>query len=181
MIYYTADLHFGHDASIGKYGRPFLTVEDMDRALINSWNKKVRPKDTVYIVGDFMSRAQANPAYYLEKLNGEKHLVVGNHERFWTNRCNLQRYFKTVGLFAEVNDEGQRVVLFHFPMVEWWGDRRGSTLVYGHVHNRESEPTISTLRSLKNAYNAGVDINNFYPVTLAQLAKNHNAFYGPQK
>lgn len=177
MIYYTADLHFGHEASVGKYSRPFLSVSDMDEILIDSWNAKVGEKDTVYIIGDFMSRASVNPAYYLQKLKGEKHLVVGNHERFWVHRCDLQRYFKTVNTYAEVKDGGQRVVMNHFPMVEWWGDRRGSILVYGHVHNRTAEPTFSTLKKLKNAYNAGVDINGFYPVTLDELKVNNRIFY----
>lgn len=178
MIYYTADLHFGHDVNIGKSARPFLTVDDMEVIFVDRWNAVVQPEDTVYIVGDFMSRSRKTADYYLQQLNGKKHLVIGNHDRPWMKYCDLDRYFESVGEFAETYDSGKRIVMCHFPMVEWWGSKRGSILVYGHVHNRKENPTFQILRKLKRAYNAGVDINNFRPVTLEQLISNHKKFYG---
>lgn len=41
MIYYISDLHFGHRAVIGFDHRPYETVEEMDRALIDNWNSRV--------------------------------------------------------------------------------------------------------------------------------------------
>lgn len=178
MIYYTADLHFGHEANLGKSARPFLTVDDMEVILVNNWNRAVKPEDTVYIIGDFISRSRRSPAHYLEQLNGKKHLVIGNHDGPWMKSCNLHKYFESVGSWAETRDRGKRVVMCHFPMVEWWGSKRGSILVYGHVHNRKENPTYQILRSLKHAYNAGVDINDFTPVTMDQLIANHKKFYG---
>lgn len=53
MIYYTADLHFGHANIIKLCHRPFASIEEMDEKLIEKWNNKVKNGDTVYIVGDF--------------------------------------------------------------------------------------------------------------------------------
>ena len=52
MIYFTADLHFGHNNIIKHTGRPFRDFEEMDRSLIKNWNQKVMPQDAVYILGD---------------------------------------------------------------------------------------------------------------------------------
>lgn len=178
MIYYTADLHFGHEANLGKSARPFLTVDDMEVILVKNWNEVVGKNDTVYILGDFISRSRYSPAHYLDQLNGKKHLIIGNHDIPWMKSCNLQKYFESVGQFAETRDGGKRIVMSHFPMVEWYGSKRGSILLYGHVHNRKENPTYQILRSLKHAYNAGVDIQKFEPVPLGLLIQNHKKFYG---
>ena len=48
----TADKHFGH-ANIIKYcQRPFKDVEVIDKALIRSWNERVKPEDTVFKKND---------------------------------------------------------------------------------------------------------------------------------
>ena len=41
MVYFTSDLHFGHANVIGLCSRPFADVEQMDRALIENWNRRV--------------------------------------------------------------------------------------------------------------------------------------------
>lgn len=52
MIFYTADLHFGHRSVIKFDNRPFADVDEMDSALINLWNQRVGDEDHVYIIGD---------------------------------------------------------------------------------------------------------------------------------
>ena len=78
-IFYIADTHFGHDNIRKLSNRPFSTVEEMDNALINNWNSVVTDDDDVYILGDFSYKSE-DPIDYLKKLNGKKHLIVGNHD-----------------------------------------------------------------------------------------------------
>lgn len=52
MFFFIADTHFGHNAIIDLCHRPFKCVEEMDGYMIERWNKKVSPGDTVYIIGD---------------------------------------------------------------------------------------------------------------------------------
>lgn len=61
MIYFTSDLHFNHENIIKYCNRPFKNIDDMDNYLINYWNKIIRTKDIVYILGDF---AFGNPILY---------------------------------------------------------------------------------------------------------------------
>ena len=52
MLYFTSDLHFYHDNIIQLTSRPYQDVNEMNDRLIANWNKKIRPKDEVYILGD---------------------------------------------------------------------------------------------------------------------------------
>ena len=83
MIYFTSDLHFDHAKAIKLCLRPFATIEEMNQALIDNWNKTVTSKDEVYILGDITLSHNAEKAQnYLLQLNGIKHLVKGNHDQF---------------------------------------------------------------------------------------------------
>lgn len=53
-IFFTADLHLYHTNIIKHCNRPFETIEEMNNVLVDNWNKVVGPKDTIYILGDFV-------------------------------------------------------------------------------------------------------------------------------
>lgn len=72
MILYMTDLHFGHRSVIGFDHRPFSDVEEMDAALIELWNRRVRAEDHVYIIGDFAYRNEKSEEWYLRQLKGHK-------------------------------------------------------------------------------------------------------------
>lgn len=80
MILYTSDLHFGHANVIKFDHRPFADTEEMDHILIELWNGRVQPDDTVYIVGDFCYRSGRPAGWYLRQLKGHKVLIIGNHD-----------------------------------------------------------------------------------------------------
>ena len=54
MIYFTSDLHFNHANIIMLCNRPFQSVEEMNRVLIENWNNAVNKNDDVYVLGDFI-------------------------------------------------------------------------------------------------------------------------------
>ena len=83
--YFIADTHFGGE-NIRRYeNRPFETATEMDEKLIENWNNVVTAEDTVYMLGDFSDYADAEKdAEILQKLNGTKILVMGNHDRHRT-------------------------------------------------------------------------------------------------
>ena len=80
MNYYISDMHFGHANVIKHDERPFEDVEAMDCAMIERWNGVVDEDDDVYVVGDFCYRSGKTADWYLARLKGRKHLVVGNHD-----------------------------------------------------------------------------------------------------
>lgn len=52
MIYFTADVHFYHDNIIHFANRPYGNCKEMNEALVENWNRRIRVNDEVYILGD---------------------------------------------------------------------------------------------------------------------------------
>ena len=85
-VFFTGDLHFGHENVLAFDHRPFETVEEMDAELIRRWNHKVGKGDLVYVLGDFIWKTRNDDAPSLVKsLNGQIILIKGNHDRFLHN------------------------------------------------------------------------------------------------
>lgn len=179
MEYFTSDLHLGHENIIKLCNRPFSSVEEMDNFLIESFNRKVKKGDTVYILGDLIWE-NADAEKYLKKLNGKKILITGNHDSKWLNKGDYKSYFELITPYLEINSNGHLITLCHYPMLEWKNSRKeGSSklgyLVYGHVHSNVRE-LYNPLYQMENALNAGVDINDFCPVTFQNLIENNRIF-----
>ena len=176
MIYYTADLHIGHANIIRHCQRPFSSVEEMNQVLLQNWNTTVHRDDTIYILGDLFFRNSVPAEEYLQQMKGKKRLIVGNHDSSWMKKVELGKYFESVSHMEEITDGGHHLTLCHYPMMSWSGCNRGSFLVYGHIHNNRNDTYCPLLSKSELSLNAGVDINDFRPVTLQELIKN-NADY----
>ena len=81
MIYYIADMHFGHKNVLRFDNRPFADTELMDEVLIHNWNERVTDEDTVYVLGDAFWKNEESSVKIIQRLNGHKHLIRGNHDR----------------------------------------------------------------------------------------------------
>lgn len=169
MKYFTSDLHFGHNNIIKYENRPFHSVKDMDEALIQKWNSKVKKGDEVYILGDFgfINGERANEI--LDRLNGRKYLIKGNHDYSFLKDKNFDRTkLEWIKDYACINDCGTILCMFHFPIAVWDRQHHGAIHLYGHVHsNKDSHHPL--LFKLENAYNVGCDVHNFEPVTLKEI------------
>ena len=178
MIYYIGDMHLGHKKVIEFDGRPFATVDEMDKALLDNWNNKVKTEDHVYVIGDFTYRSGFTADYYLKQLKGHKHLIVGNHDLCTLKNEKALSYFDTVEKLGYVNDNGRDVVMCHYPIAEWNGCRRKknpSFHIYSHIHNRNGEIS-GFMHTRKNSLNAGCMINGYEPCTLEELEVNNLKF-----
>ena len=60
--------------------RPFATVSEMNKALIDNWNKVVRKEDKVIMNGDFALSGKDKIIEIGQQLNGRKTLILGNHD-----------------------------------------------------------------------------------------------------
>lgn len=173
-VWFTADTHFGHQSLIHFAKRPFTSVIEMDAALVHGWNAVVAPGDTVWHLGDFTYQAGTSLRHYREKLNGRIHLVAGNHDSGpLKQHADL---FASVSELKEIDVEGKRLVLCHYPLREWPGAWRGAWHLHGHVHGRfDGEPNGRSL-------DVGVDSHDFRPIGMPRirelLADRANPFSG---
>ncbi|MGM9681729.1 MAG: metallophosphoesterase [Eubacteriales bacterium] len=179
MIYFLSDLHLGHTNIISHCKRPFSSVEEMDRVLIENWNGKVGKNDTVYIVGD-MIWDKRRVGDYLPKLSGHKILIRGNHDAGWVKKPEYSGFFDEICPMLFLKLCGHPITLCHYPLLEWEWSRKPDPgkrgyLIYGHIHNN-IEPLYRPLFESDFALNAGADINGFTPVTFEELAENNRSF-----
>ena len=85
-VFFTSDLHFGHENVLRFDNRPFASVEEMDAELVRRWNEKVGKGDLVYVLGDLIWKSRNGDAHNLiRSLNGQIILIKGNHDRFLHN------------------------------------------------------------------------------------------------
>ena len=132
MIYYIADMHFGHTNVLRFDNRPFSDTAQMDDTLIQNWNERVADDDTIYILGDAFWKNEENSIQIMERLRGHKHLIQGNHDRV---KGKLRPYWESIEQYAEVNDENRLVILSHYPILFYKNQHYGAVMLYGHVHN----------------------------------------------
>lgn len=162
-VYFISDTHFGHAAIIDISKRPFSDVNAMDDTMIARWNEVVGPQDTVYHLGDFAYRAARQASEYLDQLNGEIHLVAGNHDQLLLKQ-DAHR-FTSVSNILEIEVDGKTIVLCHYPMREWNGAWHGTWHLYGHTHGRMDDvPFGFTL-------DVGADAHDFRPWSMEEIAE----------
>ena len=172
MIFYTSDLHLGHENIVRSCQRPFSSAEEMDEVLIKKWNERVSRCDCVYILGDLIFRAKELPERYLERLRGRKFLILGNHDKSWVSKVDLGKYFESVERIAVINTGRGKATLCHFPMM----DHEGKFLIHGHIHGNTDQPYWVLLKGSERTLNAGVDVNGFQPVLIDELIENNRVF-----
>lgn len=147
-IFYIADLHFGHKNIISYDGRPFFTVAEMDQALIENWNSVVKKCDTVYVLGDVSWYNKDDQKNIVNQLNGSKILIYGNHDYSSYHNDGFARSYD----YLEINDNGRKVILSHYPIVSYNGMYRGWYHLYGHVHNTTDDNMVETYLKQWEAY-----------------------------
>ena len=52
-VWFTSDTHYGAQRTLTLSRRPFETVEEMDKTMIDNHNRVVGDDDIVYHLGDF--------------------------------------------------------------------------------------------------------------------------------
>lgn len=168
MIYFTSDLHFFHDNVIRHANRPFSGAEEMNRVLIQNWNKKVKATDEVYILGDLTMKGAGFATEVLTQMKGRKYLVKGNHDRFTDQSDFDKRLFEWIKDYYELNCQNRRFILFHYPIEEWNNFFRGSIHLHGHQHNH-AEYNYQNLAKGLRRFDVGVDANAMSPVSIEEI------------
>jgi len=129
-IFHTSDHHFCHENIIEYCHRPFKTLEEMHEIMIQRWNETVTDLDLVIHHGDFAFRSPDNVKEVLDKLNGKKILIMGNHDSKKTVTFWMNVGFDLV--FKEPIQIGG-TLLSHRPY-KWEGLN-----IHGHVHQIDLE------------------------------------------
>lgn len=156
MIYFIADTHFNH-ANIIKYcNRPFDNINEMNEYIIKKWNSVVKNVDTVYHLGDVGFGSLQEVKGLVQRLNGTKILLRGNHDfkigvNTWKEIGFSQVYKKKIIL--------DNLLLTHAPSEEV---EENQINIFGHIHDKPLDERFDK----KNHICVSCDVIDYTPISI---------------
>ncbi len=170
--WFISDTHFNHKNIIEYCDRPFSGVEEMDQEMIQKWNARIAPSDVVYHLGDFCMGETSTIEKIVPLLNGEIHLIKGNHDHkkrltIYNQQPNIVEIMDLTQVYT---DEKIVFVLCHYPITngelfeQIVENNREIYVIHGHTHDQGY-----FFDSDLNVFNVCVDHTNFYPINLNEL------------
>ena len=174
-VFFTSDTHFGNSSILSIRNRPFDDIEEMNKALIESWNRVVGKNDMVFHLGDFAFGGAAVWNWFLDQLNGRIVLVVGNHDKHHLRPEVLGR-FELVSSEVFVIIDNQPIFLNHHPFMSNGESHGKAWQLFGHVHTRgNGQDNDKGPLLMDTQYDVGVDNNNYTPISFSRVKEIINA------
>ena len=166
----TSDLHFGHRNIMSfcpqSRARFRNDLDYMNEAMVKEWNDLIADEDTVYILGDVAFLPAQKATECMQRLNGTKILVEGNHDRKLLKDADFRAEFSEVHKYLDVNYNGTKCVMFHYPIAEWDQMHRGSVHLHGHLHGSTSGMEKFRCRDM------GIDATGVIAITMEDAIKD---------
>lgn len=162
-IFFTSDWHLYHENIIRFCRRPFKSVKEMHKTLIEKYNNVIKEEDILYYLGD-LTLIKSEYAFKVhkevEKFKGTKHLIVGNHDD-WKMTTYEKIGFSTIHNVFWFPYGGFTFYLAHDPSIYTCIENDPKAiLLCGHVHK-----LFTNLLPDKRVINVGVDVWDFSPVS----------------
>jgi calcineurin-like phosphoesterase family protein len=151
----------------------------MNEKLIENHNKTVKSGDVVYHLGDFSFGSDDDTLKILSRLNGQHHLIKGNHDKSISKNPKKflgNKLFQSINDYKEIRIGEQKIVLFHYSMRVWNSSHHGAMQLFGHSHG--------SLTGIGKSVDVGVDakfIHNEYRPSSYDEVKNYMSKIDIQK
>ena len=158
-IWFTSDTHYGHGNLIAKCRPQFSSVEEMDELMIANWNERVKSSDRVYHLGDLSWYGRTKTQAIVDRLNGQKFLIRGNHD---SSKMKLNG-FQFIKEYYMLKHDDKQVFLFHRPCRSWDSSCHGSWHLFGHAHGNALP--------WGKSFDVGVDCWNMSPINWEMVKK----------
>ena len=123
-----------HPNGIRHFGRPFTDTWQMDEVLFSTWERTVRPGDTIICLGDVaVGGLSGTRLARLRRAPGRKILVIGNHEINRIGCVDIEGFDEIhMTLYASGTPP---LLLTHMPLYKV---PEGCVNVHGHIHNERA-------------------------------------------
>lgn len=149
---------------INKKLRPFSSLEEMNENIIMNWNSIVKKSDDVYILGDIAFGTAEQNYDCLSRLNGRLNLIYGNHDGL---NQKIKGLFDWQGHYRQIKLDGNKIILFHFPIYEWNAKGHGSWHLHGHQHITGNHDDFDHPRKV----NVNLEFWEYFPTHYDQIKK----------
>lgn len=170
--WFISDTHFFHEKLLSfekedghKCRSEFSSIEEHNEVIVERWNARVKPGDKVWHLGDVALglkgieyETKLHPL--LNRLNGRKDLIVGNHDKL-KNKI-LQNHFRRWELWKAYGHEDQEFAftLTHIPQ-RLDQLRKSHINIHGHIHEK--------LMDDPHYINVCCEHTNYAPVNLDEI------------
>ena len=177
-IYFTSDLHFGHDREFIYKPRGFENVEDMNKTILKNYKRIVTDEDTIYILGDLMLGDNDAGIAMLRELPGHKKIILGNHDT--AARIELYKTIpntEILGYATVIKYRKMSFYLSHYPTLTSNLDedkplKTRTICLCGHSHYKNKFKDMD--KGL--VYYVEVDAHNCYPVSIDDIITEIKTF-----
>ena len=160
-IWFTADIHWLHPKIVSICDRP-TTVEEHDEWILERINSVVGKRDQLFILGDISMANRDKTEKLLNRLHGNKTLIIGNHdESIKSSPIFKESVIRKNFNFSSESFPNIHIVLDHFPIASWERKIHGAMHLYGHCHGRFANNGLS--------FDVGLDANNYFPLNLVEV------------
>ena len=173
-ILVTSDLHLYHDREFVYKPRGFNSIDEMNEAILENWNKTVDNSDIVYILGDIMLNDNDKGMELFNKLNGIFYIIRGNHDT--DTRVNLYEScekVRSVKYADMIKYKGYHFFMTHYPCMT--GNLEKESLkqctlnLFGHTHQKTN-----FYQDMPFMYHVGMDSHNCTPVLIDDIIEEMN-------
>lgn len=152
-----SDRHFNHENIIKYENRPFKNKDEMNDFMIREHNKVVTKRDNVFDLGDLAWGNKQEVKDIISQLNGNIHLILGNHDREhsddWWLDAGVKRVYRYPIIYRDF------FILSHEPA--YLSVSMPYVNFHGHSH--------SNCYSNPQYVNCSVEIFNYIPQDLDKL------------
>jgi calcineurin-like phosphoesterase family protein len=167
--FFTADTHFDDKYAIEYFNRPFNSMNEMNRVMVEKWNSVVTENDIVYHLGDFTLEDIRHFTKWVSQLNGNIKILPGSHDQPWLKNFVASKKVQLIAPLVSVElpeimagKDPQVIVLCHYSMQVWDRSNHGAWHLFGHTHGK--------LKGIGLSFDVGVDCTEFTPLSLERVA-----------
>lgn len=170
-IFFASDTHFMHNVGFLYEPRGFANIEDMNEAIVERWNKVVKPDDIVYHLGDTMLNDTARGCELMKRLNGQIFLIWGNHDSDARKNAIFENCPNVIGgWYAHViKHKKMNIYLSHYPTITANYDEKHFSQhvlnLHGHTHQQKN----FLYPNNPFCYHVGMDSHNCTPVHIDEV------------
>lgn len=169
-IWFTSDTHFGHDRSFICEPRGFTTADEMNEAIIERWNKIVKPEDIVYHLGDVFLNDNKIGIECFKRLNGQIFMIWGNHDTDVKKNLLARECHILGGWYSYLIKYGKlSLYLSHYPSITANYDEKHFNQhvmnLHGHTHQQRNFLYVDN----PFMYHVGMDSHNCTPVHIDEI------------
>lgn len=138
------------------------------REVINKW---VGKRDTIFFLGDLSLGKRSDAEKFLDRLNGNKFLIEGNHDKNIRNSTRFSQITQIKDFTFSRGGLNIHIVLCHYPLASWNRKIHGSWHLYGHVHGRFKNSGLSMDIGLDNPELLDITGGLYRPLNLYEIVK----------